>query len=78
MMADDSMKKEIQQFLNLITPGSRCSLGVRVVLMILALYNFNEINNIKIVIKKECPPYANHNLFYKLYRGIISNTFLNG
>jgi len=27
MMADDSMKKESQQFLNLITPGSRCSFG---------------------------------------------------
>ena len=27
MMADESMKKESQQFLNLITPGSRCSFG---------------------------------------------------
>ena len=27
MIADDSMKKESQQFLNLITPGSRCSFG---------------------------------------------------
>jgi len=27
MMADDSMKKESQQFLNLITPCSRCSFG---------------------------------------------------
>jgi uncharacterized protein YbaA (DUF1428 family) len=27
MMADERMKKESQQFLDLITPGSRCSFG---------------------------------------------------
>ena len=27
MMADESMKKESQQFLSLITQGSRCSFG---------------------------------------------------
>jgi len=27
MMEDESMKKESHQFLNLITPGSRCNFG---------------------------------------------------
>jgi uncharacterized protein YbaA (DUF1428 family) len=27
MMGDEKMKAAVQQFLNLITPGSRCSIG---------------------------------------------------
>ncbi len=35
MMNDESMKEESQQFLNLITPGSRCNFG-----------EFNRLNNL--------------------------------